>query len=130
MTPMELKHACVMVVDDQAVMRLLIIGSLRKLGVQRLHAFADATSALAALASTRPDLVLTDVQMRPIDGIGLVRAIRVLPDPQLAATRVVFVTGDTSDSARQVAEALGVCGFMAKPPTPAALADTLGRVLA
>ncbi len=130
MTPMELKHACVMVVDDQAVMRLLIIGSLRKLGVQRLHAFADATSALAALASTRPDLVLTDVQMRPIDGIGLVRAIRVLPDPQLAATRVVFVTGDTSDSARQVAEALGVCGVMAKPPTPAALADTLGRVLA
>jgi len=127
---MELKHACVMVVDDQAVMRLLIVGSLRKLGVQQLHAFADGASALAALASTRPDLVLTDVQMRPMDGIGLVRAIRVLADPQLAATRVVFVTGETSDSARQVAEALGVCGFMAKPPTSAALADMLGRVLA
>ena len=126
---MEMNQACVMVVDDQAVMRLLIMGNLRKLGVEQLHAFADGASALAALESTRPDLILTDVQMQPMDGVSLVRAIRVLPDPRLAATRVVFLSGDNSHTTRQQAEALDVLGFVAKPPTPAALAETLGQLL-
>jgi two-component system chemotaxis response regulator CheY len=127
---MEMNRACVMVVDDQAVMRILILGSLRKLGVQQLHAFADGASALAALASTRPDLILTDVQMQPMDGVSLVRAIRTLPDPELAATRIVFLSGDDSDGTRHQAEALDVRGFVAKPPTPAMLAGMLERVLA
>jgi CheY-like chemotaxis protein len=42
---MELNQARVMVIDDQAVMRILIVGSLRKLGVQHLHAYADGASA-------------------------------------------------------------------------------------
>ena len=127
---MELNQARVMVIDDQAVMRILIVGSLRKLGVQHLHAYADGASALTALASTRPDLILTDVQMQPMDGVSLVRAVRALSDPALAATRVVFLSGDNSDHTRHEAAALDVRDFLAKPPTPAALADTLARVLA
>ena len=127
---MNLQEVCVMVVDDQTVMRILIVGSLRKLGVQQLHAFADGAAVLAALESTRPDLILTDVQMQPMDGVGLVRAIRALPDPDLAATRIVFLSGDDSDGTRHAAEALDVLGFVAKPPTPATLAGVLERVLA
>lgn len=127
---MNLKQACVMVVDDQAVMRILIVGSLRTLGVQRLHAFADGAAVLAAMASTRPDLILTDVQMQPMDGISLVRAIRALPDPALAATRIVLLSGDDSPDTRHDAEGLDVLGFVAKPPTPATLAGMLERVLA
>jgi len=126
---MNLNQACVMVVDDQAVMRILIVGSLRKLGVQQLHAFADGAAVLAALEATRPDVILTDVQMQPMDGVSLVRAIRALPDPELAATRVVFLSGDDTDGTRHEADALDVRGFVAKPPTPAALAETLARVL-
>ena len=96
--PMNLKQACVMVVDDQAVMRILITGNLRGLGVQQVHAFADGEAVLAALAATRPDVILTDVQMQPMDGMSLVRAIRALPDPALAATRIVFLSGDDSES--------------------------------
>ena len=126
---MELNLARVMVVDDQAVMRILIVGNLRQLGVQQVHAFGDATSALAAMEATRPDLILTDVQMQPMDGVALVRAIRGQPDPQLAATPVVFLSGDSTHHTRHEAEALDVRGFMVKPPTPAALAATLKRVL-
>jgi len=126
---MDLKQACVMVVDDQASMRILIAGNLRRLGVGHVHAFADGASALQAVASTRPDVILTDVQMQPMDGVHLVRALRTLPDLQLAATRVVFVSGDNSDTLRQQADALDVLGFVDKPPSPAALADMLTRVL-
>ena len=128
--PMNLKQACVMVVDDQAVMRLLITGNLRGLGVQQVHAFADGEAVLAALAATRPDVILSDVQMQPMDGMSLVRAIRALPDPALAATRIVFLSGDDSDGTRHQAEELAVSGFVAKPPTPTMLAGMLERVLA
>jgi two-component system, chemotaxis family, chemotaxis protein CheY len=97
---MNLKQACVMVVDDRAVRRILITGNLRGLGVQQVHAFADGEAVLAALAATRPDVILTDVQMQPMDGMSLVRAIRALPDPALAATRIVFLSGDDSDGTR------------------------------
>lgn len=128
--PMNLKQACVMVVDDQAVMRILITANLRGLGVQQVHAFADGEAVLASLAATRPDVILTDVQMQPMDGMSLVRAIRALPDPALAATRIVFLSGDDSDGTRHQAEALDVSGFVAKPPTPTMLAGLLERVLA
>lgn len=126
---MDLNQACVMLVEDQAVMRVFIVGTLRRLGVQNVHAFADGTSAMAALGSVRPDLILTDVHMQPVDGIRLVRDLRTLEDPQLRATRVIFLSGDTTPETRHAAEALGVCGFIVKPPTPGAMSDTLARAL-
>jgi CheY-like chemotaxis protein len=126
---MDLRQACVMLVEDQAAMRVFILGSLRRLGAQNVHAFADGASAMAALDSLKPDLILTDVHMQPVDGISFVRSVRALADPQLRATRVVFLSGDATPATRHEAESLGVCEFIVKPPVPAAMGDTLARVL-
>ncbi|MBL8337409.1 MAG: response regulator [Rhodoferax sp.] len=126
---MPLSQTCVMVVDDQAVMRILILGHLRQLGVEQVHAFGDAASALHALPAARPDLVLTDVQMQPMEGLALVRALRALPDRELSTTPVVFLSGDDSPELHAEGDALGVCGYLAKPTTSAALAELLRQVL-
>ena len=63
----------VLVVDDSASMRQLVSFTLRQAGFQTVEA-VDGMDALERLAAHRVDLILTDLNMPRLDGIGLVRS--------------------------------------------------------
>jgi len=82
----------VLVVEDNAV----ICAAYAKMilqwgGLVEVSYAADGAQALLLLAQTRPDILITDLAMKPIDGRLLVRAIRA--NEQLAHLRVVVVSG-------------------------------------
>ena len=65
-----------LVVDDSPIVRDIIAEALRGYGMQVLVA-NDGEEALAVLAATpEVDVVLTDMDMPRLDGLGLLRAIR------------------------------------------------------
>lgn len=72
--------AKILVVDDDAGMRELMLLALRRHGWQTEGA-ADGREALSWLAQQRFDVVVTDIQMPRMDGLALLRAIRSLPQP-------------------------------------------------
>jgi two-component system, sensor histidine kinase and response regulator len=119
----------VLVVDDDADIRQLVVGLLELAG----HDASSAPSgrdALAMLADTdqRPHLILLDVQMPDLDGWDTMRAIR--EQPELAAIPVVFCTVKSSPSDVELGWSLGCDGYIVKPFAIAELVAEIARVLA
>jgi CheY-like chemotaxis protein len=127
---MKITSARILVVDDEVVMRTFVVHSLRRLGIQTIEQCADGTSALAAVNSFKPDLVLTDIHMEPMGGLEFVRQMRALPDVSLRNTCVIFMSADASASTLQEALPLGSFGYIVKPPRPETLQAKLELALA
>ena len=118
----------VVVADDQALVRSGFTMLLS--GESDLEVVAEASNgaeAVAAVASTHPDVVLMDVRMPVMDGLEATRMIT--GDPSLAATRVVILT--TFDLDEYVHEGLraGASGFLLKDTLPVELINAV-RVVA
>jgi len=65
----------ILVVDDEPKMRRILEMMLRSMGHELVQA-GDGVEALAAIEATQFDLVLTDLRMPRMDGIGLLRELR------------------------------------------------------
>ncbi|MBC7983870.1 MAG: response regulator, partial [Candidatus Obscuribacterales bacterium] len=74
MNPPKRKARLLVVDDDPGLLRLLTI-RLRAESYE-VEAAENGVAALAALARVRPDLVITDLRMDQLDGIGLLKEIQ------------------------------------------------------
>jgi len=106
------KLPSVLVVDDGVANRELIEACLA--GVEcEVRLAADGPSALAAVESREPDLVLLDVQMPGMDGHEVCR--RIKSDPNRRLIPIVMITALNSVSDRVTALESGADDFMSKP---------------
>ncbi|MRR12455.1 response regulator, partial [bacterium] len=85
---------------------------------------SNGSEALAKLAESEVDLILTDINMPVLDGEGLLRALQV--DPELKRIPVVVVSTDSTDHRVDALMGLGARGYVKKPFQP----ERLGQVLA
>jgi two-component system, chemotaxis family, sensor kinase CheA len=119
--------ASVLVVDDTAVVRELERSILEEAGY-RVRTAANGRLALAALADTPADLVVTDVEMPNCDGLELTRAIR--GQPALTGLPVVVVTSRSSDADRRLAMDAGADAYLVKGDLDRrTLLEVVGRLL-
>ena len=126
---MDMKSARVVVLEDEAVMSTYILKSLKRLGIEDLHAFTDGSAAIGEMAKLQPDLILTDIHMQPVGGIEFVRQLRALPHERLSKTKVIFLSADSRMETVDEAVPLGVSGYIVKPPNLRALAAKIEQVL-
>src|SRR4051794_13589887 len=70
----------ILVVDDDADLRRTLVDGLRDVGYQAEPA-GDGITALELIALCVPDLILSDVRMPRLDGIGLARVLAPRPPP-------------------------------------------------
>lgn len=110
-------------------MRSFVLSTLRRIGVQAMETAVDGASALKLAASFKPDLVLTDIHMKPMDGLEFVRMLRKHPDAQLRQTRVIFMSADASKGTLDEALPLGTYGYIVKPPRAETLQAKLEHAL-
>lgn len=118
----------VAVVDDQAVVRMglaTLVGAEEDL--ELTGEAADGRAGLQLLRATRPQVVLCDIRMPVLDGLGLLREVSA--DPGLADVRVIMLTTFELDEYVFEALRLGASGFLLKDAEPAALLDAV-RVVA
>jgi two-component system chemotaxis response regulator CheY len=121
----------VLVVDDSATMRKIIVKGLREAGFGACDVIeaADGASALGALRGAEFDLVLCDINMPEMDGLSLVRSARedaTIP-PDLP---IVMIT--TEGGLEKVEEALasGATDYLRKPFTSEQLGSKIASWLA
>lgn len=79
----------ILVVDDEPAIRALLVEVLSEEGYAVVTAH-NGRSALDLATRDRPDLVLTDVMMPELDGLGLIRRFRATP--HLTAIPVVLMS--------------------------------------
>jgi DNA-binding response OmpR family regulator len=119
----------VLVIDDEAPIRLLCRVNLEAEGMEVLEA-ADGPSGLATARAETPDVVLLDVMMPGLDGWRV--AEELLDDPSTERIPIVFLTAraELRDRARGID--LGGVDYVTKPFNPVELAplvrDLLDRV--
>jgi two-component system chemotaxis response regulator CheY len=117
----------ILVVEDSAIMRQLLVMSLRRMpGVTVLEA-SDGLEALKLIANENLSLVFSDVNMPGLDGLKLVRMLRA--DHRTRNIPIVMVTTEGSAEDRDRAMALGATEYITKPVQAAKVVDTATRLL-
>jgi CheY-like chemotaxis protein len=116
----------VLVVDDDPGNRLLCTLELRREGFDVVEA-GDGRGALALALSHPPDVVLTDVEMPRLDGLGLADALR--RDVRTRFVPVVFMSGTAAAAALAYGDRFRPVAFVSKPFDPIVLAPLLRRMI-
>jgi two-component system response regulator GlrR len=117
--------ARILVVDDDADMLRLLSMRLQAAGYS-VAAVASAEAALAQLAVERPQLVLSDVRLPGLDGLGLFEDIR----RQHPSLPVILLTAHGTIPDAVDATARGVFGYLTKPYDPRQLLDKIAQAVA
>ena len=113
----------VLVVDDEPIVRDVVVKYLRREGYRTLEA-ADGNTALALVETERPDLVVLDLMLPGVDGLAVCRRIRarsMLP--------VIMLTARGEEADRIVGLELGADDYVTKPFSPRELAARVKTVL-
>src|ERR1022692_1237375 len=106
-------HLRVLVADDNAVNRKVVLMLLQKLGVNA-DSVMDGVQAIAAVEDNRYDLVLMDVEMPEMDGLAATREIRNrLPLDRQPA--IFGLTAHVSAEYREICVGAGMDGYLTKP---------------
>ena len=116
----------VLVVEDNELPRQLVRGILEAKAYEILFA-TDARSALNQLRSTRPDVILMDINLPGLDGISLTKRLKASPD--FADIPVIMMSGDSRRETVASSLEAGAAGFVVKPITPQTLMTNLEKIL-
>ncbi len=108
----------VLLAEDEPINREVVCGLLEAVGLRVLQA-TDGQEAVALTATQRPDLVLMDMQMPGLDGIGATRRIRQQHGG--AGVPIIALTANAYAEDRALCDAAGMDDFLTKPVDPALL---------
>jgi CheY-like chemotaxis protein len=115
----------IIIAEDDSASRELLSELLRGWGYQVIEA-RNGAEALQKVGEGRPDLVLCDIQMPLLDGIGFVQALR--RDNDLINLPVIALTADGAGDQELIATA-GFTTYQSKPVNSALLKKNVERLL-
>jgi CheY-like chemotaxis protein len=115
----------VLVVDDSAVDRRLVSLLLSRGTTLAVETANNGLEALEHMKRCEPDLVVTDLQMPEMDGLELIRRVRM----QHACVPVVLMTAHGSEDLAVEALEAGAASYVPKAALPEKLLDTVEQVL-
>jgi len=114
-----------LILDDEPIVGKRLGPALARMGCET-ETFVDPRAALARLEEQRFDLIVTDIRMDEVDGIGVLeRVMQRFPD-----TKVIMITGYATMEVAREALAKGAFDFLAKPFRPAQLREMIIRAAA
>lgn len=118
----------VLIVDDSPVIRRLFGRAVQMAGVDESAIFqaGNGQEALDLLDKEQIDLVLLDINMPVLDGIGFME--KKVERPDLSAVHVVAVTTEGNKKRIARLEELGVEAFLRKPFEPEELVEVVGKI--
>ena len=117
----------VLVAEDHPVNRQYMAALLEGMGHQPFFA-GNGLEAVQAIREQRFDIVLMDLHMPLLDGVGATLSIRALPDGAAATVPIIALTADAFAQTRERCLMAGMNDFLAKPVSPERLSAMLRRL--
>ncbi|MEO8801405.1 MAG: response regulator [Polyangiaceae bacterium] len=106
------EYSC-LVVEDSPMMRQLLVFALSRVKNLKVVEADDGVDGLRKLAAGKFDIILTDINMPIMDGLKLVKRIRI--DPVHKDTPIIIITTEGSVEDRKRAIELGANAYITKP---------------
>ncbi|MBA2301749.1 MAG: response regulator [Acidobacteria bacterium] len=106
-------RARILIVDDEPTNIELLRRLLERAGFTRIQATSDPREASALYVEFRPDLILLDLHMPHLDGLGVMEQLNQIAEATYLP--ILMLTGDLSAEARRDALSRGAKDFLHKP---------------
>jgi CheY-like chemotaxis protein len=119
----------VLVVDDNAHMRAIVVTVLKSVGIKDICEVADGTAAFAAMEEFAPDVAIVDFRMAPMDGVTFTRKVRNDPESKNPFLPIILLTGYGDKPRILEARDAGVTEIIVKPVTANAVIARLNAVI-
>ena len=116
----------ILVVDDSATMRRILVNSLHRVGFTECVEAGDGTEGLEKFDASI-QFVITDWNMPNMSGLDLARAIRQLPDGKQVPILMVTIRSVKEDIVAAIRA--GVNDYIVKPFTPQVLKEKIDAVM-
>jgi two-component system chemotaxis response regulator CheY len=116
----------ILIVDDSESVREVVKFTLEQAGYQ-VVAGIDGRDALRHLTGETLHLVLTDLHMPHLDGIGLIREIRAKEDYRYVP--ILLLTTESQAAKKQEAKEAGATGWIVKPFVQGKLLEVVQKVI-
>jgi two-component system, chemotaxis family, chemotaxis protein CheY len=115
-----------LVVDDSSTMRQMVAFTLRRAGFEITEA-SDGKMALAELDKQFFHLIITDLNMPELDGVGLIRAAR--KHNNYRYTPILMLTTESQENKRQEGRQAGATAWVVKPFDPNKLLAAIAKLV-
>jgi two-component system, chemotaxis family, chemotaxis protein CheY len=115
----------ILTVDDSASVRQMVRFTLADAGYTVIEA-VDGKDAVQKLTSP-VNLIITDLNMPNLDGIGLIRAVR--SSSGCKGVPILMLTTESQDTRKQEGKAAGATGWIVKPFNPPQLLAVVKRII-
>lgn len=122
-----IEHPPILVVDDQEKLLRLVVMLLTRIGFPEVDGVTSGAEALEKLRERRYALVISDLDMEPMDGLALLREIR--GDDNLMNTPFVLTESSFEFEDINLAHQAGADAFILKPFDIAVLKTKLKNVI-
>lgn len=116
----------IMTADDSASIRQMVAFTLKQNGYEVVEA-VDGRDALTKLNTKKVDMLLTDLNMPNLDGIGLIKGVRGGSLNKFIP--IVMLTTESQESRKAEGKAAGATGWIVKPFKPEQLIAVIKKVL-
>jgi two-component system chemotaxis response regulator CheY len=116
----------ILTVDDSPSIRQMVKLTLTNEGFDVLEA-GNGMEGLNAAKATAVDMIVTDINMPIMNGLGLIREIRKLPSYR--GVPILFLTTESDPGMKQEAKAAGATGWITKPFQQSQLVAVVKKVL-
>lgn len=116
----------ILTVDDSASIRMMVSFTLKEKGYRVIEAM-DGIDGIDKLRDESVDMVITDLNMPKMDGIGMIREIR--QNPGFRFIPIIMLTTESQEDRKIEARAAGATGWITKPFRPEQLLAVVRKVL-
>ena len=124
-----LENLNILVADDNAHMRSIVVAVLKSIGVKNLREARNGAEALGILRQWQADVAVVDFRMEPVDGVEFTRLVRNSSDSANPYLPIIMLTGYADRPRVFEARDAGVTELIVKPVTAQAVISRLNAVV-
>ncbi|MBN1931968.1 MAG: response regulator [Desulfobacterales bacterium] len=116
----------ILTVDDSASVRQMVSFTLKQAGYDVLES-VDGQDALNKLTANQVNMLITDLNMPNLDGIGLIKKVRA--ESRYKFMPIIMLTTESQEEKKAEGKAAGATGWIVKPFNPEQLLAVIKKVL-
>lgn len=124
-----LSSVSIAIADEDSLIRQLLKNALRELGFRKIYIAENGEAILDTLKLNPVDILLTEWDMDPMDGISLCRFLRTNPKTPNRRLPIIMITGRSGKDDVEIARDSGVTEYLTKPFTMHRLCDRITAVV-
>lgn len=129
MAALDISQLKFLIVEDNPFMRAILNQLLRNYHVRITKEANDGASAFKEMRTFKPDIILLDWEMQPLDGLDFVKLIRTGDDSPDRFVPIIMVTGHSEAHRITDARDSGVNEFLVKPLSAKSLFSRIAELI-